>query len=449
MQLARRAFSLARANTGNKIDASIAIIAITTKSSIRVKALLFTPTDVEIFIRIITSQMECSTKSKFLNIKNLLFKITFINDKIEVMENDLSNLPIIELKGNAKELGEQLGELTRLEIQELYELRLKSALRFARENGERIISEGDILSVARRCLAVTEKYDAAGYDEFLGIARGAQLLPEKLFVTQGLTDLRDVMAFSDDDAQSEGCSSFIIDSTQTAQKQVLLGQNWDLQRNNMPYVRLIHRKPTTSHPESWSLTLTGCLTLIGMNSEGIAVGNTNLKTKDARIGLQYLSVLHRALRSRSFEEAVESISAAPRSAAHYYYLADRHGQTAGLECSATKAIPLPLKNGMLVHCNHALHPDIAELEVSSANSSTCFRQTRLSELIQNAAGAITVENLKEFLSDHAGGADAICRHAENGEDVATNACVIMSPQTGEFHACRGQGHLGQWRLVSC
>lgn len=364
-----------------------------------------------------------------------------------VMENDLSFLPVIDLKGNAKELGEQLGELTRTEIHELYELRLKSAIKFADENGDRIVSEEDVLSVARPCMVITEEYDPVGYDEFLGIARGANLSPEKLFVTQGLTDLRDILAFSGD-VPSEGCSSFIIDSAHTAQKQVLLGQNWDLQSNNMPYVRLIHRKPTTNQPESWSLTLTGCLTLIGMNSEGIAVGNTNLQTKDARIGLQYLSVLHRALRSRNFDEAVETISTAPRSAAHYYYIADRHGQTVGLECSAKKTIPLSLQNGMLIHCNHALHPDIADLEVSPPNSSTCFRQTRLAELIQDASPTINVENLKGILSDHEGGADAICRHAQNGEETATNACVIMSPQTGELHACRGQGHLGKWRSVS-
>jgi hypothetical protein len=37
MQLERRAFSRARAKTGNRIDAKIAIIAMTTKSSINVK----------------------------------------------------------------------------------------------------------------------------------------------------------------------------------------------------------------------------------------------------------------------------------------------------------------------------------------------------------------------------------------------------------------------------
>ena len=150
------------------------------------------------------------------------------------MQNDLSFLPVIELKGNAKELGEQLGELTRPEIHELYELRLKSAIKFALENGERIISEEEILSVARQCLAITKDYDVVGYDEFLGIARGAQISPEKLFLTQGLTDLRDVMAFSDN-VQSEGCSSFIIDSTRTAQKQVLLGQNFKFEARDDCY----------------------------------------------------------------------------------------------------------------------------------------------------------------------------------------------------------------------
>jgi hypothetical protein len=41
MQLARRAFSLARAKTGNRMAAKIDIMAITTKSSINVNALRF------------------------------------------------------------------------------------------------------------------------------------------------------------------------------------------------------------------------------------------------------------------------------------------------------------------------------------------------------------------------------------------------------------------------
>lgn len=360
---------------------------------------------------------------------------------------DLTQLPVIELQGTPQLLGEQLGEATRAETQELYELRLESALLFARENRGRILSQEQILDTARRCLPITQAYDPDGYEEFCGIARGAQLTPEQLFVAQGLTDLRDVLAFSDA-VEGEGCSAFIVEGNRTQNGQLLIGQNWDLQTDNMPYVRLIHRQPTDGAPATWSLTLTGCLTLIGINSEGIAVGNTNLQTSDARLGVQYLSVLHRALRSRTFEEAVQAVENAPRAGAHYYYVADRNGRSVGLECSAQKNVRLTTTDGLLVHCNHALDPEIAALEVAEPGSSTSCRQARMSSLLEAHSPKVSVENLKEMLSDHENGEDAICRHGKSGEEVSTNACVIMSPQTGEMHACRGQAHEGVWRTVS-
>lgn len=360
---------------------------------------------------------------------------------------DITELPLIELKGTPQQMGEQLGEATRIETRELYALRLESALLFARENGERELTQEQVLDTARRCLPFTRDYDPAGYEEFLGIARGAGVLPEQLFVTQGLTDLRDLLAFSDE-IEGEGCSAFIVEGSQTESGRLLIGQNWDLQTNNMPYVRLINRRPSDGSPATWSLTLTGCLTLIGINSEGIAVGNTNLQTRDARLGVQYLSVLHRALRSRSFSEAVEAVESAPRVGAHYYYVADGKGHALGLECSAQKSVQLSPADGFLVHCNHALAPEIAALEVDKPGSSTSCRQARLSTLLENRAPKVSVENLKEMLSDHENGEDAICRHGKTGEEVSTNACVIMSPETGEMHACRGQAHKGVWRTVS-
>jgi len=359
---------------------------------------------------------------------------------------DLTQLPVIELRGTLPQMGEQLGEATREATNELYELRLASALLFARENSSRQLTKEDVLDIARQCLPITQEYDPAGYDEFLGIARGANLLPEQLFITQGLTDLRDVLAFSN--VADEGCSSFIIEGSRTRNGQLLIGQNWDLQTNNLPYVRFIHRQPTDGSPHTWSLTLTGCLTLIGINDSGIAVGNTNLKTRDARPGVQYLSVLHRALRSRSFEEAANAIADAPRAGAHYYYVADGKGNAVGLECSAQQVARLSPSDGYLVHCNHALDARIAALEIEEPGTSTSCRQVRLSDLIEKHPQRITIEDLREMLADHANGEDAICRHGATGEATSTNACVIMCPATGQMHACRGQAHTGVWREVS-
>jgi hypothetical protein len=361
-------------------------------------------------------------------------------------EPALLDLPIIELQGSPRQLGEQLGEATRSQTHELFERRLAAAIRLAYEYSGRTVNVQQVLDVARSGLPISERYDPTGYEEFLGIARGAGLSPEELYVTQGLTDLRDVLAFSDS-ADAEGCSSFIVGGSRSADGNLLIGQSWDLLSDNLPYVRLVHRKPDDGSPVTWSLTLTGCLTLIGLSSEGIAVGNTNLRTRDVRPGLQYLSVLHRAIRSRTFEEAVSAVRDAPRSAAHYYYVADANSQAIGLECSATRCEPLHPHEDLLVHCNHALTTPIAELEVASPESSTSCRQSRLSFLMESQGNNISVEDIKEMLADHDGGKDAICRHGEAASDAATNACVIMSPQTREIHACRGLAHCGQWHTA--
>lgn len=350
------------------------------------------------------------------------------------------DLPIVEISGSAKRMGEAFGEACREEARELYAIRLESAIRYAEEKG-RAVSEEQVLDIVGACLEPTRAYDATVYDEFAGIARGAGISPGQCYVLQGLTDLRDILAFGPL-PEGVGCSSFIIAPDRSASGNMLLGQNWDLQTDNMPYVRLVHRKPDDD-PETWSLTLTGCLTLIGVNAEGIAVGNTNLQTTDARVGVQYLTVLHRALRSRSLAEAVESIRRAPRAGAHYYYAAGPDGEAVGLECSATRAVPFEVRRGLFVHCNHALAGEIAALETEEPTPSTVHRQDRLSQLLAVHEGPIGLDDLKHILSDHEGGEDrCICRH--DFGDISTNATVIMSPATREIHACRSQPHVGQW-----
>lgn len=350
------------------------------------------------------------------------------------------DLPIIELAGSSRRMGEAFGESCAEQVRELYERRLESAIRFSEGRG-RPVSEDQVLDIARECLKPTEAYDPVGYDEFLGIARGTGISPEQCYVLQGLTDLRDLLAFGPA-PEGEGCSSFIVAADRSATGSMLLGQNWDLLTDNMPYVRLVHRKPENA-PPTWSLTLTGCLTLIGINAEGIAVGNTNLQTTDARVGVQYLSVLHRALRCRSLPEAVESIRQAPRSGAHYYYAAGPEGTAVGVECSATREALFEIRSGCFVHCNHALSKDIAALQAQAPTPSTAHRQERLGELLETHDQGMGIGELKRFLSDHEGGeARCICRH--DCEDVSTNAAVIMSPATREIHACRSQPHVGQW-----
>jgi len=353
------------------------------------------------------------------------------------------SLETLFLNGSPRCMGESFGKQKREAIHELAEIRFHDAQKFCVDYGKQPWKEDDLWQLIRECLTVAEAWDRDAYEEFLGIARGADMEPERLFLMQGLTDLRDHMFFSGR-AEAEGCSSFIIDRERTKEGHVLIGQNWDLQTSNLDFILLVQRRPTNA-PETISLTLAGCLSLIGMNSEGVAIGNTNLLTSDTRPGIHYLFLIHRVLRCKNIAEVTPVMESAPRIGGHYYYVADASGRGVGFECTARKVSLLHPEEGRLVHCNHILASDLQSLEVSLASDSTCFRQKRLDTLIASQKASIQQDDLRCFLSDHEGGEanQAICRH-HVPPDISTNACVIMSPETRAFHACRSQAHVGRW-----
>lgn len=211
----------------------------------------------------------------------------------------------------------------------------------------------------------------------------------------------------------------------------------------MDYVMLVRRRPDNG-PETASLTLSGCLSLIGINSEGLAIGTTNFVLPDTQAGIHYLQLIHRLLRCRNAEEAAEVTERAPLMAAHYYYLADAEGAGIGLERNARMTRRFTPEQGRLVRCNHPFDPDLQKLERLPPTDSSCFRQQRLTTLIDEHSAPIGIEDLKSFLGDHEGGEIGLCRHCAPPADVSTNACVILSPETREIHACRGQAHAGAW-----
>ena len=139
-------------------------------------------------------------------------------------------LPMVELGGSPTRMGESFGESCAVEIRALYALRVRAAIASALERG-RALTEAQVLGVCRACLPGTAAYDPIGYAEFAGIARAAGLSPEQLYALQGLTDLRDVLAYGPA-PDGEGCSSFIVAGDRAAGGDLLLGQNWDLQTDN-------------------------------------------------------------------------------------------------------------------------------------------------------------------------------------------------------------------------
>jgi len=61
----------------------------------------------------------------------------------------------------------------------------------------------------------------------------------------------------------------------------------------------------------------------------------------------------------------------------------------------------------------------------------------MQELLDAAAGRITVEQVKRMLSDHGGRPEAICRHARSATEWETTAAVIVEPASRTLHLSYG------------
>ena len=351
----------------------------------------------------------------------------------------------IELAGTSRAMGRHFGEAFRAEISELYALRVRNALTQAQQYGGVTASESDLRAFSEACLASTRPFDPDGFAELEGIAEGAGLPIASVMALGGLTDLRDGLAWGGHLEATGGCSSCLVPRASTREHEVLAAQTWDLQSENMPFVVAVKRRPEQG-PRTASVTTVGCLSLIAINEDGLAIGTTNLRTLDARVGVPYLSLIHKALACPSLEAAAIAIEQATRAGGHYYWLADARGRGLGLECSATRCVRSELADRSFVHCNHALEPAIAALEGKQDHQSSHARHTRLEELFEGWDGDVDAQAIQSFLGDEAGGVNAICRHDYNG--ISTNAAAVALPERGELLACQGYPCEADWeRLV--
>lgn len=350
-------------------------------------------------------------------------------------------LPIIEVAGTPRAMGRGHGESVRTLVREFIEDRVRAGRLFVRQRR----TGGDLPAAAAACLAALRAWDAAGWEEHHGVAEGAGVDPVELYAAANLTDVRDVAAFRPlgPAAEREGCTTALVPAAASATGAPLAAQTWDLNPPDLAFVIALRRRPADS-PATVSVTCAGCPNLMGLNAAGLAFGTTNLKVHGVRPGVPYLSLLHRMSRCRDRAEAAALLSAAPRAAAHSYWLADPSG-IEDWECTADAAVRRG-GDGPLCRTNHCLEPAhaVREDEPPTASSQARLRCARAAL----AAGPVGIGELRRLFADRSLGADSVNRWPEDATGTATNACMIAEPAERRLHACRGPADRGAWITLS-
>jgi hypothetical protein len=347
----------------------------------------------------------------------------------------MNSIRQIELTGPPKAMGEAFGEQFRHEVRAFAASRMNHLLEFVRRHrADTAVTQDDVLALAAETLEAHRSYDPAIWAEFEGIARGAGLSHEELLVCNGLTDLRDLvlLAGADPGDHAGECSAFLVPAACTTGPPII-GQTWDMHADAAAFLVVVRRRPANA-PETLGLTTVGCLCLIGMNSEGVSVGNTNLIPTDACTGVQYLFTITRALRARSAAEAIDAVVATPRMSGHNYYAADG-GAVVNLECSARQAKRTELQDAVFIHTNHYLDPALRALELPGYDlRNTTWRHEILTERFRDAS-ELSVADCWERLGDVT--QDKVQDGNVTARGTATVAAVVQCPGAGTLHVCAG------------
>lgn len=355
------------------------------------------------------------------------------------------DIPQITVTGDARSMGRAQGEATREKVQAFMAMRLDAADVYLRERGFKKGLE-PLRDAGRKSALVHREWDSEGYDEHLGIAEGAAVDPLELYTVANMTDMRDVVLLGASSGpplsktSAEGCSSLLVPPAFVSAGEPLAGQTWDLNPEDVDYVVAVHRKPTAG-PETWSVVCTGCLTIMGMNEHGLAVGTTNIKTYGSEPGVGYLGVLHRAIRSRSTDEASEAVRKAPHSGAHTYWLADGQRQVEW-EASPNGQFMREAVSGPVMRSNHCLSSVHIQIEGEAPSVSSYKRLERMREVL--GRGDVSVDSLRALFSDRSDGVNSINRYAEDGQGTATNAVFIAAPRQRKGWICRGPADRAEW-----
>jgi isopenicillin-N N-acyltransferase-like protein len=351
------------------------------------------------------------------------------------------DLPKVFAAGTPRELGRAQGEAQRERVQAFVEQRLSALSSYLEERGEGA-RYAEFVAVGRACLEAAHRFDADGALEHEGIAEGASIDSALLYAATNMTDVRDVLVLPST-PDREGCTSLLLPPEKTRAQLIVAGQTWDLNPTDLDFVVAVHRRPSEG-PETWSVTCAGALSLVGMNAEGVAVGTTNIKTRASRIGVGYLTILHRAIRSHGVSEALSVIRSAPRAAAHTYWAVDARSGSE-LECDPEAIRERPLGHAPIVQTNHCQAPELSRREGEPASESSQKRLARAVRVLD--AGGHDVESLRALFADRSDGVNSINRYTEDEQGTTTNACVVCIPERREMWACRGPSDRGIWQRL--
>jgi len=274
-------------------------------------------------------------------------------------------------------------------------------------------------------------------DEIRGLAEGAGIEYADALALQ----LRGELGGLSDGA----CTTFAVGPQGTADGSILIGQTSDTPAELEQFAYVLNLRPD-DRPQLLMWTFGGMLGYHGINDHGVAhFANALGGGPPWKFALSHYPVKRLFLESRDLEGALKICRDVPVCSSGNYMLCD---QKKILDVELTNEGPFihdDQNAPFLAHSNHFLCAPHACRENFEQSLPDSFpRLDRMRELISEKLGRLTVADMQQILSDHAGHPVGICRHPHTGAGDAilpasgkTIAAIVAEPSRGRLHIARG------------
>jgi isopenicillin-N N-acyltransferase-like protein len=356
------------------------------------------------------------------------------------------SIPVLDLSGSPAQIGAAHGEAQRDRIREYVDRFLPWLVGCAGVS----VTEESLWPHWAPQVAVNQSAAPGLVEEMRGIARGAGVSFERIFLLNSLLDLNS-FRYLELAQNFAGCSTFAV-VADAATGKTLLGQTYDMPEFHQDYLVLLRLKPAQG-PRQLLLSFAGIVGACGLNEAGIGVNINYLSPRDVGLGQLHSVVVRQILAGTQLANALTPVLLPSRAGGAHFLIADRDGNIVSIETTARRYhIAYPQGNA-IGHTNHYLADWLKDAEFIRAGSigGSVARYTALRRYLNAQGEKLTVDSLKELTRNHVSYPRSICAHGADGEPVGsrnrTVSAIVQVLADQTMHLTRGCACEGSYHPV--
>lgn len=295
--------------------------------------------------------------------------------------------------------------------------------------------------------------DPAGHAETQGLASGFGVAPETLFAYLHANVLADMAAYLPQ--ERDGCTAWAAKRPQGDGAWVVKNRDYGGEHGALQRV-FFHADP------AWGGRTMACVGSLGspgafssgINSDGLAVVDTQIDTRDHGVGwLRYFLMTHLLRHCDSVASALEQITVLPHAGGGSLVLGDASGAVASVELGHRAQLRDTPQAQWTVRTNHftddALSPEGLSRKGDDALQESQDRHTRVSLTLRKQQGQMQLSDIQALMASHdSGGLAGPCRHAQGSSGSRTLSCVIYQTKIPSLVMTHGAPCAGLWQTYA-